>query len=395
MLLLMGMFARLGIGMTTLALLLLVQHKTGAYAPAAVAAGIYALAGATFSPIAGRIADRIGPAPVLATLAVAHPIALVGLLLASRGGGDALALIYVMSALAGATYPPLTAAIRGVWSTLTEPATGRSALRQTALAAETSIFEIVFVLGPLLVAGAIALATPAFAIGVAAVVTLIGTLTVALGKAMRQVKPHERQHRATGLGPLRTPGFPALLLCVAGLGTAFGAIGVAVPAYATAHVVESPETVGAVLLAVWSIGSAVGGLWFGTRRPAKAPSRQFALLLAGVAGSLGVLAIMPGPAALGVALVLGGATIAPALTVENSLVGLIAPGAMLNEAYTWVVTTGVSASAVGGAVSGLIVDRPGGVPFAFLFAGLAVGTAAVVAALPTGSIARAVAVSRA
>jgi hypothetical protein len=64
---------------------------------------------------------------------------------------------------------------------------------------------------------------------------------------------------------------------------------------------------------------------------------------------------------------------------------------MVNEAYTWVVTIGVSASAVGGAVSGVIVDQPGGVPFAFLFAGAAVGVAAVVAALPSGSIARAVA----
>ena len=47
---------------------------------------------------------------------------------------------------------------------------------------------------------------------------------------------------------------------------------------------------------------------------------------------------MPNPVALGVALVVGGATIAPALTVENNLVGRIAPAAMLNEAYTWVVT---------------------------------------------------------
>jgi hypothetical protein len=62
---------------------------------------------------------------------------------------------------------------------------------------------------------------------------------------------------------------------------------------------------------------------------------------------------------------------------------------MLNEAYTWVVTVAVAASAVGGSVAGVIVDRPGGVPWAFLFAGAAVGAAAAVAALPAGSIARA------
>jgi MFS family permease len=133
----------------------------------------------------------------------------------------------------------------------------------------------------------------------------------------------------------------------------------------------------------------MGGIWFGTRRPAMALQRQFACLLAGVALSFAAFAVMPSPVALGVALVVGGATIAPALTVENTLVGRISPGSMLNEAYTWVVTVAVAASAVGGAVAGVIVDRAGGVPWAFLFAGAAVAFAAAVAALPAGSIARA------
>lgn len=97
---------------------------------------------------------------------------------------------------------------------------------------------------------------------------------------------------------------------------------------------------------------------------------------------------MPGPVALGLALVIGGATIAPALTVENALVGRLAPGRMMNEAYTWMVTIGVSASAFGGSMAGLIVDNAGVGP-AFLFAGLAAAFAAAVAALPSGAIARA------
>jgi hypothetical protein len=36
---------------------------------------------------------------------------------------------------------------------------------------------------------------------------------------------------------------------------------------------------------------------------------------------MAILALMPSPLAMGVALILGGATIAPALTVENSLIG--------------------------------------------------------------------------
>ncbi|MGW0436679.1 MFS transporter [Micromonospora sp. NPDC003197] len=390
MLLITGILARLGIGMTPLALLLVVEKVTGRYSLAAVAGGIYALAGAVLSPIAGRIADRVGPTPVLLVTAVAHPLGLIGLLLASRAGADNISIIYIASGVAGATYPPLTAAIRGAWNDLTDPKTGRYALRNAALAAETSLFEVVFVLGPLLVAAFVIFADAAAALLGAAVVTLVGTIAVALGQTMRGWRPHPTHDQARGLGPLRVEGFKALLLCVAGLGIAFGAAGVIVPAYAKAYSGGGDsESLAGILLAIWATGSAVGGFWFGTRKAAANMARQFAWFLGSVAISFAVFAVMPHPIALGFALVLGGAAIAPALTLENMMVGRIAPVSMLNEAYTWVVTMAVGASAAGGSVAGLIVDHAGGVPWAFLFAGASVAVAAVVAGLPTGSIARA------
>ncbi|MFI7076751.1 MFS transporter [Micromonospora sp. NPDC049903] len=388
-LLVTGILGRLGIGMTPLALLLVVEQVTGRYSLAALAGGCYALTGAALSPVAGRIADRIGPTPVLVGTAIAHPLALIGLLLSARSDTAPFAWVLVASALAGGSYPPLTAAIRGAWNDLTSVSSGRYHLRNTALAAETTLFEIVFVLGPLLVAGFILFADAGAALIGAAVVTLVGTVAVALGSTMRGWQPHSREHRTRGLGPLRVPGFPALLLCVASLGIAFGATGVTVPAFATRYAADDPDSLAGVLLAVWGIGSAIGGFWFGLRRPALNMTRQFAWLLGGVASSFVVFALMPTAGALGVALVIGGAAIAPALTLENTLVGRISPLGMLNEAYTWVVTMSVGASAAGGAVAGLIVDQAGGVPWAFLFAGAAVAVGAGVAALPAGPIARA------
>jgi hypothetical protein len=315
--------------------------------------------------------------------AIAHPLALVALLLVADSG-----LIYPVAAVAGATYPPMSAAIRGAWTDLTDPASGRYALRNSALAAETTLFELVFVLGPLLVAAFVLIADAKAALVGAGVVTLVGTVVVALGQAMRTWQPHPRNTHARGLGPLRVGGFPALLLCVFGLGVAFGAAGVTVPAYAESEGVTDPESVAGVLLAVWAVGSAVGGFWFGTRKPAANMHRQFAWLLTALSASFAVFAIMPNPVALGVALIVGGATIAPALTLENTMVGRIAPPSMLNEAYTWVVTIAIAASAVGGAGAGLLVDRLG-VPFAFLLGSAGVAIAAVVAAVPGGSIARA------
>ena len=387
-LLIVGVFARLGIGMTPLALLLLVQQATGRYAAAGLAGGVYALAGAAVSPIAGRLADRMRPAPVLIATAVLHPLALIGLLAVSRGGESALTLIFVASALAGATYPPLTAAIRRAWNDMTEVGTGQHGLRPAAMAAETSLFELVFVLGPMLVAALVVVThDPATALISAAVTTFVGTAWIARLPVMRRWTRHATDDAARGLGPLKTGGFPALLLCVAALGTAFGAAGVIVPAYATQN--GGGEGLGGVLLGIWGVGSAIGGILFGTRRPAMALPRQFAWLLGAVAASFLVLCVMPNPTALGVALVIGGATIAPALTVETSLVGRIAPASMLNEAYTWTVTVSVAGSAAGGAVAGMIVDQPGGLPWAFVFAAGVLTVAALVAAVPAGPMARA------
>ncbi|MFY1635863.1 MFS transporter [Solwaraspora sp. WMMB335] len=389
-LLIPGVLGRLSIGMTPLALLLVVSDVTGRYAEAAVAGGVYALAGATVSPIAGRLADRLGPGPVLLVTGAAHPLALIVLLLTTRSGTPTLA-IYLVSGLAGATYPPLSAAIRGAWNDLTSPAGGRYALRNTALAAETTIFEVVFVIGPLLVAAFVVVADAAAALIAAAVLTLFGTTVVALGRAMRGWRPHPPESHARGLGPLRVPGFPALLACVGGLGTAFGTAGVAVPAYASSHQDGGGDggSLAGILLAVWAVGSASGGVYFGTRRPALNATRQFAWLLAAVAATFVVYAAMPHPLALGTALLLGGAVIAPALTVENTMVGRIAPVSMLNEAYTWVATMAVGASAAGGAVAGVIIDRGGGPAVAFLVAGAAVGLVALLAAWPAGPISRA------
>ncbi|MGK5680736.1 MFS transporter [Actinoplanes sp. URMC 104] len=382
-----GILARLGIGMTPLALLLLVQQETDSYAAAGLAGGVYALAGAAVSPVAGRLADRIGPSPILATTAVLHPLALVALVLISQGGAAALPWIFVAAAVAGATYPPLTAAIRRAWTDMTEPGSGQHHLRGAAMAAETSLFELVFVLGPMLVAAFVVVTGPAAALLGAAAATLAGTLTIARLPVMRRHRGHERHDTARGLGPLRMEGFPALLVCVIALGVAFGAAGVIVPAYASRH--GGGDGLGGVLLGVWGVGSVIGGIWFGTRRPAMALPRQFAWLLGAVALSFFVLAFMPGPLHLSAALVLGGAVIAPALTVENNLVSRLAPAAMLNEAFTWVVTVSVAGSAAGGAVAGAIVDQPGGLAWAFAFAGAVLAVAALVAAVPRGSMARA------
>ena len=385
LLLVAGVFARLGMGMTPLALLLLVHQETGRYALAGVSSGAYALSAAAVSPLVGRLVDRLGAPLVLSVTAVANPIALGGLLAAAQL--HATAVIPVAAACAGITYPPLTATIRSAWIGLTEAE--RSGLRQAALAVETSLFELVFVSGPLLVAVFVLVASASAAIAAAALVTLTGTLVLARSPVLRQPVRSGPAARTRGLGPLRVTGFGPLLVCVGSLGVAFGAVSVTVPAFAGQHVSSGAQSLAGLLLAVWGLGSGLGGFGYGVLRLAAPLPRQLAWLLAAVAVSTAVLAVMPGPPALGVALILGGATIAPTLTVYTAIAGRIVPAGMRNEANMWLANVPIVANSAGGAIAGLIVDHPGAVPWSFGLAAAVIAATVPVAAWPGGPITRA------
>jgi hypothetical protein len=68
-------------------------------------------------------------------------------------------------------------------------------------------------------------------------------------------------------------------------------------------------------------------------------------------------------------------------------------GYMRTEAYTWVVCVEVAVAAASIQIAGLLADRPGGLPWVFLYASVAAGIAAAIAAMPGGPIARAASTS--
>lgn len=382
-----GVLGRLPVGMAPLALVLLVQQQAGSYTPAGIAMAAYALANAVMGPVLGRLADRIGPVPVLLSTAVAYPIAVAAVLGAVLADAP-LWLVWVASALLGACLPPLTATLRSVWADLTEPPASR--LREPALALETTAFEIVFVLGPILVGALAAIGSPVAAFVAAAVLAAGGTGTVALGKATRAWRPHPDRPRVRGFGPAASPGMRMLLLVAAGITFAFGILGVALPAFADQHsTADSAEGVAGLLLGLYGVGSVIGGLWFGTRRFAAPLPTQWAVTLGAVAVGMAALVVVPNVPLMVVALLVTGCTLAPALTVENALVARIAPAGMVNEAYTWVATVAFASSAAGSAIAGVAVDRPGGVPVAFALAGVSTAVGALAAALPRSALRRA------
>ncbi|MGY1733183.1 MFS transporter [Geodermatophilus sp. SYSU D01045] len=371
-LLLAGFAGRLPSAMVPLALLLMVQQQTGSYAAAGLASATYGLAMAAMAPVLGRLADRRTPRPVLLAQAGAYPL-LLAVLVAVVLGGAPVAVVVTASAAAGAATPLVSGTVRALWSRV-DPR-----VRGTAFALDATATELVFVAGPTLVATLAVLTGPAWALGVAGVLAVAGALGIATSRALRDWAPVPAAQRTSPFATVLAPGMPRVLVSGSALMLGFGALEVAIPAFADAA--GSPGMSG-LLLALWSLGSVAGGLWFGARVVSASLPRQYRWLLLGVTIGLAPLAAASSPWVLGALLFLGGTAIAPTLTVQNSLVGSLAPAHATTEAFTWLSTMATGASAVGAALGGALIDGPHGVTGSLVLAVAGAAAAVLVTLLP-------------
>ena len=342
-----ALVARLPIGINGLAVVLFLREQTGSFAvPGAVAGGL-ALGTGVGAPFVGRLVDRLG-ARVLLPLAVANAAGILALL--GLGYADAPALVLVAVAVAtGALYPPSPSVLRARFPELLR---GEPALVPAAYALDSVLLEITFVLAPLTVVAAIALLGPGAALVVSAATVLVGVS--AFVWLLPPDGPRAARHEDAGLlGVLRAPGIRTLVMTMLPVGFAIGALEVAVPAFS--HEQSRAELAG-VLLATWSMGSAVGGLVYGARvrrSPLPLVHQRLTLLL-----PLGFLPLLVAPsmAAMAVLLVPAGLFIAPIIATRNELASQTAPPGTKTEALTWPLTALVGGIALGAAAGGALID---------------------------------------
>ncbi len=377
-LLLAGFLGRLPVAIVPLALLLLVQSRTGSYATAGLATAAYGLATAAVAPLLGRLADRIGPRPVLLVTGVSYPAALLGLLAVLRSDTPD-AVVLAASALAGTAMPLVSSTVRALWLRVS----AQDVVLRSAYALDAISVECVFVLGPVLVALFVTFTSPAAPIVLAAALAVLGSVAVAGSAPARSGRPAAAR-RPRGAGPLRARGMKALLASTAVVMFGLGCLEVAVPAFA--EDAGRPAISGA-LLALWALGSTGGGLWFGAAKLPTPLPRQYRWGLLAIAAGFAPLAVVGDPWLLAAVLFVGGTAIAPTVSAQNALVAAMAPARTATEAFTWLTTVVFGASAVGAAAAGLWVERPGGIATAFGLATLCALAAAGIATSiggPTG-----------
>lgn len=387
-----GIVGRLPAGIAPLALLLFLADRTGSYGVGGVAVGVYGLATAIVAPMLGRFADRRGFTAVLIGTGTGYPLAVAVLVWTALADAPAVAL-YLAAALAGSLVPLLSSTLRAIWTDLADgPGSGAPGpdgeprvddIRQTAFALDAIALEIVWMTGPVLVAFAVATSSatvgPVIALAVAAGAALVGSLVVAASRPSRRWRPRPVEPGVVRRTPLLARGMAPALVAAFALLFGTGAIEAAMAGFADA---QGRPALSGVLLSVWSVGSALGGLWFGAQRFAMSIVRQYRWTLAACAVGFAPLAFLGNAWLIGLVLFLGGTAFAPAITVQNSLVAVLAPRGAVTESFTWLSTVTYAAVAAGTAIGGVLVDRPGGVTAALLLAALTAVVAWLITALP-------------
>ena len=366
-----SLLARLPMGINGLAIVLMVKAETGSFGNAGAAAGALALGTGLCAPLTARLIDARG-ARMLLVLAAACAAGLVAVIVLAHRGAPPVPLVLAAFA-AGGTFPPTSSVLRAQYPRLFGDS---PALLQGAFALDSVLTESIFTVAPLLTAALVVLFEPAAAIAVSAAAVLCGTaaMVAALPPGAGDATPAE--HRSSGLGALAAPGIRTLVAAMLPVGFAFGALEVALPAFADHE--GRPELAG-VLVALWALGSVAGGLAYGARPRRGSLSGSHLRIALLLPLSFLPLALATSPAMMALLVIPAGVLIAPLIATRNEMAGLVAPEGARTEAYTWPLTAMVGGIALGAASAGAIADAAGW-QTAVLVAAVAAGCGTVVSA---------------
>jgi MFS family permease len=328
-------------GMTSLTLLL-VTAAHASFQVAGAVVGACTLGMAATAPLRGRLVDRHGLRPVALACLAGYVAALVALQAVAVRHGPAWPLV-TLAAAAGLSTPPVSAAIRTLWSYH-----AGTSHRHAAFAFDAAVFNLAFITGPIIASVLATQVAPAAALGT--LLVLFGLAVLVAGSVPYPARDGAGGHERSP-GVLRSRPLRAMLLAAALTNFALSAVEVALTAYARdAHRLWASGP----LLAAVSLGSVLGSLVFGRRGP-----RRLSRVLAGYAAGIAVLtgAALWWPLPL-VAAPAAGLCLGPAMATLFAVADDAAPPGAGTETQSWVNTIMSGGAAAGAALAGLCAGRP-------------------------------------
>ncbi|WP_271175372.1 MFS transporter [Leifsonia poae] len=335
--------ARFPFGMLSLAFLLHIEHIHHSYGAAGLVLGAMSIGQAIAGPMTSRLMGVLGMRTVLwTTLAFcAAAVAAIGLFVLPIPWTMAIAFF------AGLSMPPIQPAVRTIY-----PKMVNSRQLTPLFSLDASAQEIIWIAGPVAITFvSTQIGTVQGILMSVAIMVLGGFWFIASPEVGRVRIP--RSKRRFGVVLARPP---VLLATVVG----FLLIGscAAIEAGVVANFGEGSPFAG-IVLAIWSLGSLIGGLAFGHVPIGPwATARRMFIVFVGVVISTFMLWSWWG---LSLTLIIAGLGIAPALAVLFAIVSASVKFSDTAEAYGWVGTGQLIGAALGSALAGFLIDGNGAI----------------------------------
>ena len=308
-----GVIGRMPMSMFGLGTVLLISAATGKYGVAGAVSAAGSLGYAFSTPQIARLVDSRGQRRVLLPLLAVFTAAAVALIAAVELQLPTWAF-FVPGAIAGATMPSLGTMVRARWSALL----AGSPRLHAAFSFESVADELCFVVGPAAVTLLATQVFPAAGVGVATLLCLGGTLWFLAERqtepvVTRTAGPVQRGERARGAP---APGLVVLAPVYFLLGAMFVSIDLSTISFAQ-HFGHKP--LAGFILGTYALGSATGGLWYGSRQWRSSLQTRFAVTLTLTVLGVATFWAQPNLVTLTCCIYLCGLTIAPTLIAGFSL----------------------------------------------------------------------------
>lgn len=345
--------ARFPNGMTSLAVLLHIEHVTGSYGAAGLVLAATSVGQAIAGPVTSRWMGVWGMRRVLSvTLAIcAVAIATIALVEAS------IWVYMVLGLIAGLSTPPVQSAVRTIYPKMV---TSRQLTPLFSL--DASLQEVIWIVAPVVITLVATQVGTVPALLLIVVILIGGGAWFILSPEVGRVRI-PRSRRSLG----KVLAKPPVLL-----GTVIGFLLIGACAAVEAGVVATFDHGGleaGLVLAVFSIGSLAGGLSFG-HIPIGPWAMARRMLIVAVGLSLTMISLNIWW--IGGTLFLAGIGIAPALAVLFAMTSASVKFSETAEAYGWIGTGQLIGAAAGSAVAGFLIDGVGATGAYWAAAGFAI-----------------------
>jgi MFS family permease len=351
--------------MLSLAYLLRVQYVTHSYGEAGLVLAATSVGQAIAGPLTSRWMGRWGMRPVLilTTLVCAATIFSIAFIRLT------LPMYVVIGFIGGLSTPPVQPAVRTIY-----PKMVTSSQLTRLFALDASAQEIIWIAGPVVITFVSIQVSTVIGVLIPGVLLLGGGLWFLLSPEVGKVRI-PRSRRSLG-AVLRKK--PVILATLVGL-LLIGACAATEADVVSVFGHRGPQA--GIVLAVWSIGSLIGGLALGSQQLDRwALSRRMVVIAIGIGLATVAVALQFGGTfwTLTGALLVAGLGIAPALGVMSAIVASSVRFSETAEAYGWVGTGQLIGAAAGSAVAGFFIDGHGAIG-GFIVASVLAVLAALVA----------------